>query len=184
MSGFACCFWWFVFGVLVGWLLSWLLSKFLSGNSGSGSGDHYIGERTVQSLASVPAPAPVAAPAPAPVAVPAVDPRLAFITAAATAGVIVKGEDDLQVIEGIGPKICGLLNAAGIYTFKQLADSPVEKVQAILDAAGPRFKLANPASWAQQSRLCATGDWAGFKKLTDELVAGVAKAKPAGEDDH
>ena len=29
MGVLACCLWWFVFGVLVGWLLNWLLAKFL-----------------------------------------------------------------------------------------------------------------------------------------------------------
>lgn len=30
MSGFGCCFWWFLFGVLLGWLGSWLLGKVLA----------------------------------------------------------------------------------------------------------------------------------------------------------
>lgn len=29
MSLFACCFWWFVLGLLLGWLLNWLLSRWL-----------------------------------------------------------------------------------------------------------------------------------------------------------
>ena len=82
-------------------------------------------------------------------------------------------EDDLEAIEGIGPKIAELLRNAGITTFAQLAAAPKDKVIAILDAAGSRFKLANPATWAEQAALAAKGDWAGFDKLKKELVAGV-----------
>ena len=30
MSGFGCCFWWILLGVLLGWLGSWLLGKALA----------------------------------------------------------------------------------------------------------------------------------------------------------
>jgi predicted flap endonuclease-1-like 5' DNA nuclease len=31
MSAIACCFWWLLFGVLLGWLASWLLGKLFAG---------------------------------------------------------------------------------------------------------------------------------------------------------
>lgn len=40
--------------------------------------------------------------------------------------------DDLKAIEGIGPKIEGLLNSAGIKTWRELADSSVEVLREIL----------------------------------------------------
>ena len=88
------------------------------------------------------------------------------------------GVDDLIIIEGIGPKIKELLHAAGITTFAQLASAPIARVQEVLDAAGPNFRLANPASWAKQSDLCARGDWAALRKLQDELSAGVDPNAP------
>ena len=88
------------------------------------------------------------------------------------------GADDLIIIEGIGPKIKELLHAAGITTFAQLATAPITRVQEILDAAGPNFRLANPASWAKQSDLCARGDWPALRKLQDELNAGVDPNAP------
>ena len=88
------------------------------------------------------------------------------------------GADDLIIIEGIGPKIKELLHAAGITTFAQLANAPIPQVQDVLDAAGPNFRLANPASWAKQSDLCARGDWAALRKLQDELNAGVDPNAP------
>jgi hypothetical protein len=48
-------------------------------------------------------------------------------------------------------------------------------MQEILDAAGPNYRLANPASWAKQSGLAANNKWAELRKLQDELTAGVKK---------
>ncbi len=80
--------------------------------------------------------------------------------------------DDLELIEGIGPKIAGLLSDAGISTFAQLAETPVEKIQEILDAAGPNYAIANPATWSKQSALAAAGKMDELKTLQDELTAG------------
>ncbi len=85
------------------------------------------------------------------------------------------GEDDLEIIEGIGPKIAAVLVNNGISTFAQLASSKADEVTAMLKASGGRFSLANPASWAEQAALLRDGKMDEFKKLTDELVGGVRK---------
>ena len=95
--------------------------------------------------------------------------------AATAAGFTVRGMDDLEIIEGIGPKIAELFNKAGIHMFWELEQTPVARMQEILDAAGPNYKLAVPASWAQQSGLAAANRWAELRKLQDELNAGVRK---------
>lgn len=162
MSGLMCCIWWFVFGVLVGWLLSWLFNKlFGGGDSGSRAAPAYV----------APTPRPPAPPMP-PVA-PAIDPKAAMIAAAAAAGITIKGDDDLQMIEGIGPKIDALFKENGIHTFAQLSRTDIPTISTILDKGGPRFKLANPGSWAEQAGLAASGKWHELKKLQDVLVAGV-----------
>jgi predicted flap endonuclease-1-like 5' DNA nuclease len=80
--------------------------------------------------------------------------------------------DNLTKIEGIGKKIAGLLNDAQILTFAQLAESPLDALREILHAAGPRFQMADPSTWAQQARLAAEGDWEGLQELQDRLVGG------------
>ena len=85
------------------------------------------------------------------------------------------GSDDLELIEGVGPKIAGLLKGAGIDTFDALAKAPVEKIHEVLEAGGSNFNLAKPETWAEQAALAAAGDWAAFDKLTEELVGGVRK---------
>ena len=80
--------------------------------------------------------------------------------------------DDLKIIEGIGPKIAELLNADGIITFKDLAGTSVERIQGILDAAGPRYRMHDPSTWPNQSQLAADGKMDELKILQDNLKGG------------
>jgi predicted flap endonuclease-1-like 5' DNA nuclease len=78
--------------------------------------------------------------------------------------------DDLTVLEGIGPKIASVLQAAGITTFAQLAATDLSRIQQILQEAD--LRLADPSSWAEQASLAAAGKWDEFKTLTDSLKGG------------
>ncbi len=80
--------------------------------------------------------------------------------------------DDLTKIEGIGPKVQGLLNEAGIKTFAQLAAKSAEELDAILDAAGSIYKAMDETSWPKQAALAAAGKWEELAALQDELVGG------------
>ncbi|MBN1221543.1 MAG: DUF4332 domain-containing protein [Anaerolineae bacterium] len=79
--------------------------------------------------------------------------------------------DDLTVIEGIGPKISGLLQAAGVTTLAQLAETDVAQIRQILEDAG-LIRLADPTTWPEQAKLAAAGDWQALQKLQDELQGG------------
>ena len=85
------------------------------------------------------------------------------------------GSDDLELIEGIGPKIAGLLKDAGFGTFDALAKADPAKLSEVLHASGSKFNMAKPDTWPEQASLAAKGDWAAFDKLTQELVGGVRK---------
>ncbi|GAA1503426.1 hypothetical protein GCM10009827_015560 [Dactylosporangium maewongense] len=82
-----------------------------------------------------------------------------------------KAEDDLARIEGIGPKIAAALKAAGITTYAELADAERSALEDALANANLRF-APSIGSWSRQARLLADGDEAGFKELTDYLIAG------------
>ncbi|MGI5180092.1 helix-hairpin-helix domain-containing protein [Dactylosporangium sp. CA-152071] len=82
-----------------------------------------------------------------------------------------KAEDDLARIEGIGPKIAAALKAAGIATYAELADAERSALEDALANANLRF-APSIGSWSRQARLLADGDEAGFKELTDYLIAG------------
>ncbi len=96
---------------------------------------------------------------------------LDLVAAASVLGSKIK-LDDLTVIEGIGPQIAGLLNAAGITTWRGLSKARIRALTDVLDAAGPRFRTHDPVTWPEQSRLLANGAWAEFKELTGSLRAG------------
>jgi small subunit ribosomal protein S1 len=81
-------------------------------------------------------------------------------------------KDDLKKIEGIGPKIAEHLNNAGILSYQQLADSKLEQLQQILEDAGPRYRIHDPSTWAEQAQIAAAGDWDKLKELQDKLDGG------------
>jgi predicted flap endonuclease-1-like 5' DNA nuclease len=83
-----------------------------------------------------------------------------------------KTPDDLKKIEGIGPVIEGLLNKANIYTFKKLAATPVGGLRDILEEAGERFRIHDPATWPDQAELARDGKWEQLQKMQDELKGG------------
>lgn len=174
----SCCFWWFLLGALLGWLLNWLLCK-LTGCCSKKS--HTETNHVAQPVAAAPvaeakpAPQPVSAAA-KPVAKAKPAAAKAYVldkTAAKAAGFKLKGPDDLTVIEGIGPKINGLFNAAGFHTFAEVSKMSVAQMQKILDDAGPRYRLARPDTWAKQAGLAADNKWAELKTLQDHLKHGV-----------
>jgi len=81
-------------------------------------------------------------------------------------------EDDLKVVEGIGPKIEGLLKSAGIYSYVTLATTAPDAIKDILIAAGDRYKMHDPGTWPAQSSLAAQGRWDELTALKDELDGG------------
>jgi predicted flap endonuclease-1-like 5' DNA nuclease len=81
-------------------------------------------------------------------------------------------QDDLKIVEGIGPKIDTLLHGAGINSWRALANTSVEKLKSILQEGGPQFQLADPGTWPKQAELAADGKMAELKEYQDFLIAG------------
>jgi predicted flap endonuclease-1-like 5' DNA nuclease len=94
------------------------------------------------------------------------------VAAARAAGFELSGPDDLEIVEGIGPKIAQLLRQHGVTTFVQLATASPAEIAAILERGGPNFRIANPGSWPEQAGHCVRNDWTGLKQLQDRLTAG------------
>ncbi|MBP6241725.1 MAG: hypothetical protein KA366_02250 [Hydromonas sp.] len=168
-------FWWLTLGLLIGWVIHWILTAFFCkckctcecckdgtrSDSNKGSccsknqvtekqSSHFVDGTTHNNLVGSTAKAV------------AVSPSGLFQ---------IDGQDDLKVIEGIGPKVAEILHAAGIHQFHELAVTPVAKLDEILDAAG--LQMMNPGTWPEQAALIAKGDQAGFERLTEELKGGV-----------
>ena len=78
--------------------------------------------------------------------------------------------DDLASLEGIGPKVNSLLQAAGITTFAELAGADVSRLEEILEANDLQFM--DPASWPEQAKLAAEGKIEELQALQDSLKGG------------
>jgi predicted flap endonuclease-1-like 5' DNA nuclease len=123
------------------------------------------------------------APVPAPVVVAPVAVATEFVVAeppvsslAEDPVVIIKTTpDDLTIVEGIGPKIKELLHSNGVLSFAQLAASTPEQLKAILDQAGPNYRIHDPSTWAAQALMAAEGKWDELRKWQDELYKGKVK---------
>lgn len=81
-------------------------------------------------------------------------------------------QDDLKIVEGIGPKIEELFHKSGIKTWKALSETSPARLKEILDAAGPNFQIHDPATWPKQAEMADKGKWDELKKWQDELDAG------------
>lgn len=77
-------------------------------------------------------------------------------------------QDDLKVIEGIGPKIEGLFKGADIATWKALSETSVASCKEVLATGGERYRIHDPSSWPMQAKMCYEGKWAELAKWQDE----------------
>ena len=160
-----CIIWWFLFGLLLGLILFWLFDKWFRRTGESElEACHAECKRLRAELESSAEPV--------------------FDEAAWLAGASdyefeprVDGRDNLKIIEGIGPKIEQILNDAGLNKFSDVSNENPAKLASLLEAAGPRFKLANPNSWPTQAKLCAEGNWKDLKEYQDYLDGGVDLAE-------
>lgn len=99
------------------------------------------------------------------------DPAAVQIVAPRPAGAfdVKSGSDNLKFIEGIGPRIAQVLASAGITSFEQLAQQPVEKLKPILAAARISLKLHSPDTWPVQARLAASGQWDELREFKERM---------------
>ena len=134
-------------------------------------------DKTKEAETPAAAPAPVEATAEPVAEVPAAKPEAPAAEAeavaeAAPAPAEVAKPDDLKKIEGIGPKIAEVLNAAGLNTYADLAAKKPEEVKAFLEAAAGNFAAHDPGTWPKQAQMAADGKWDELKTYQDVLDGG------------
>ncbi len=81
-------------------------------------------------------------------------------------------ENDLKLIEGIGPKIEGLFHNFDIRTWKDLAEISADKCQEVLDSGGKRYRIHDPASWPMQAKMAYEGLWEELFEWQEKHRAG------------
>ncbi len=81
-------------------------------------------------------------------------------------------ENDLKIVEGIGPKIEELFHSSGILTWKSLSEASVDKLRDVLAAGGERFQIHDPSTWPKQSKLAYEGKWEELREWQENLDGG------------
>jgi predicted flap endonuclease-1-like 5' DNA nuclease len=95
--------------------------------------------------------------------------------------------DDLQLVEGIGPKVTQMLHEAGVYTFEQLRDAPpsVREIQRLVNEQG--WYYMQPDTWPQQAGLLAAAKARGEDPASSpeylELVKRLKGGREMKDDD-
>ncbi len=81
-------------------------------------------------------------------------------------------QDDLTLVEGIGPKIQELFHNHGVHTWNALSDTSVDRCQEILDTGGERYTVHNPGTWPRQAQMAYEGRWQELLDWQDILDHG------------
>lgn len=81
-------------------------------------------------------------------------------------------QDDLKIIDSIGPKTEELFQADGITTWALLSQADTSRLKKILESAGPRFRMHDPETWPAQAKLAHEGQWQQLEEHQDLLRGG------------
>jgi len=84
-------------------------------------------------------------------------------------------ENDLKIIEGIGPKIEELFKTSGILSWKALSETSVDRCKEILMKAGERYQIHDPGTWPRQARMAYENKWRQLKDWQETLDGGREK---------
>ncbi len=120
--------------------------------------------------------APAAAAISAAVAAPAPEMSADLQPASGIAYGTIFAADNLQIVEGIGPKVNELLAKNGISTWADLATKTPDDIRPILEAAGSAYKMMDPSTWPKQAELAASGNWTGLVEYQKALDTGKTNA--------
>lgn len=81
-------------------------------------------------------------------------------------------QDDLKIVEGIGPKIEGLFHNYNIKTWQDLSRMSVAKCREVLESGGEKYRVHDPASWPMQAKMCYEGKWKELFRWQEEHKHG------------
>lgn len=78
-------------------------------------------------------------------------------------------DDNLKIIEWIGPKVEDLLKQNWIKNMGDLSKSSYDEIKSILDNAGDNYKIINPRNWSYQAELAVKKEWWRLKEYQEFL---------------
>ncbi len=76
--------------------------------------------------------------------------------------------DDLTRVNGVGEVFQTVLREAGITSYSALANTSLDKLEAIFTAAG-RSRPSRLETWPRQAEFAAQGDWEGLRSYLESL---------------
>jgi predicted flap endonuclease-1-like 5' DNA nuclease len=94
------------------------------------------------------------------------------VAKAAVAAPVVHTHDDLEIIEGIGPKVKQLLNQHNVFSFVQVAGMTPTALKDILEKGGDRFRMLPTDTWPKQAGLARDGKTSELEEYKKYLVNG------------
>ncbi len=80
--------------------------------------------------------------------------------------------DNLQVVEGIGPKMDEVLKSKGVNTWSALAAKTPADLKGILGTYGDKYRIIDPSSWSAQAKLASTAKWMDLIDMQKQLDSG------------
>jgi len=80
-----------------------------------------------------------------------------------------ESKQDLQVIDGIGPKIEKVLNEAGIDSYLKLAQCSNETIDSIMQKSFTNWKAFNTFTWPEQAMLANAGKMDVLEAFIEKL---------------
>ena len=169
-----CCWWWLLFWMFLSFLLGWLLRKLCGSNDDccdeldrcrsryDDLEDKYnLLLKSSESVQTVPA------------AGLASDFRAKYYN--------MLSPENLQIIEGIGPKMEKVLKDNNINTWSNLADNTASNLRALLDKQDANYKIIDPTTWSDQAQLAVDGKWEELIQMQKNLDTG--KTDTLGDTD-
>lgn len=92
-----------------------------------------------------------------------------------TVAAVNSSKQDLTKIEGIGPKIEGLLNNKGVNSYAQLSNCSHIFLEDMIKEAGPAFTTHKGMTntWPAQAKLADMNEWDELNKWQSVLKAGM-----------
>ncbi len=80
--------------------------------------------------------------------------------------------DDLQMLDGIGPKVQEALYNEGVTSFAHLASLSLRELEYIVQERQRVRIVGSTSTWIQQAKLAALGDFEGLRELQSRISHG------------
>lgn len=90
--------------------------------------------------------------------------------------------ENLQIVEGVGPKMESLLKDNGIRNWSALADKSKGDLNAVLGKYGDKYRIIDPSNWSKQASLARDNKWDDLITLQRSLGTRGKKSKTGATD--